>query len=99
MKLNETFVLTGRQDAETAEDQYLNACRSLLMNIENTFGIRIDGFFAADFNAVTGVVDAMGGVETDIISQEYVDELNRVLESRMRCSGCRTVWTEPVCRR
>ncbi len=57
------------------------------MNIEYTFGIRIDGFAAVDFTAVVNVVDAMGGVETDIPAQAYVDEMNRVLVQQNRLFG------------
>ena len=40
MKLNETFTLTD-DNAADAEERYLSACRSLLMNIEYTFCIHV----------------------------------------------------------
>lgn len=83
MKLNETFSLTNDsfvKDGMSAEEaKYAGSCRSLLMNIEYTLGIRIDNYVAVDFTAVKDLVDAVGGIDINIPFQEYVDALNGVL--------------------
>lgn len=83
MKLNETFTLVqpSSKDADLSEQEtvYAESCRSLLMNIEYALGIRIDNYIAVDFTAVKDLVDAVGGVDVDIPTEEYVNALNGVL--------------------
>lgn len=99
MKLNETFTLAHSSPAtsELSEKEavYAASCRSLLMNIEYALGIRIDGYIAVDFTAVKELVDAIGGVEVDIPSEEYVTALNEVLSGQNGLFGASDSFTQP----
>ncbi len=51
----------------------------LIRTLENSFGVRADGYLAVNFSLMSELVDAIGGIEIEVTDRE-LDSLNAILD-------------------
>lgn len=62
---------------------------ALVESIENNFGVSIDGWFRVNFSSVVQLVDAIGGVQVELTSQEanYINNTEGVYDDTPLSEG------------